>query len=643
VVKRWIARGLVAVVVAPVTGVAPAFAEVGVHPMATVELAEWGLADHSEIRVGSLSEVRDGSPARLDVRALWRESDLAPETPSAAAVPATSDACFAIEPLRPGAPNALGGSRGVFQRSPSSAAIGFERGADGWRQLAVRCQRETEGFCGVWIQLYDPVAPGRVYLDARPFESLVLWVRGEPAGVQVKLADERLDRLEDSAPVGDLADMIGDGEPVDGWRQATLRLDSLPPALDTGRLASLAFECTAAGSRELTIAGLGLCRAGARLELPAAAPERARVGRAALRKALWVWDTEEILERRTARRKLVDFLARHGFSDVFLQIPREAGAPTVLSADRAVRRRLRHLVADMHRRDVGVHALDGACEYALPARHQEVIQGVRSIAAYNAAVTEEERFDGVHYDIEPYLLPGFGSSRRSQILGWFLTAVDGLAREAHAAGLEVGVDIPFWYDARDEDTGQEMSVRYAGRAANPAEHLLAMVDNMGIMDYRTTVDGADGVLAHAAGELADAAERGTEILVGLETHPLPVERYLKFSGAPARGAPEGLGSDAEVVASLSRQGRASLHLLRVGELDGFLAAAARDGGGTADVLVWPVERSVEVAASRISFASLGPERLDSVMAEAEPWLLDEPAFAGFAIHHYGSYRKLLGE
>jgi hypothetical protein len=50
--------------------------------------------------------------------------------------------------------------------------------------------------------------------------------------------------------------------------------------------------------------------------------------------------------------------------------------------------------------------------------------------------------------------------------------------------------------------------------------------------------------------------------------------------------------------------------------------------------------SLAVPASKLTFASLGGEALERVMAESRPLLESSPSFAGFIVHSYESYRPL---
>ena len=60
------------------------------------------------------------------------------------------------------------------------------------------------------------------------------------------------------------------------------------------------------------------------------------------------------------------------------------------------------LLAAMHREGIKLHALDGDPHYARPSEHDTVLGIVDAVIAHNASVAAAERFDGIHFDIEPY-------------------------------------------------------------------------------------------------------------------------------------------------------------------------------------------------------------------------------------------------
>jgi hypothetical protein len=363
-------------------------------------------------------------------------------------------------------------------------------------------------------------------------------------------------------------------------------------------------------------------------------------------RATWIWNTEDLLQSSRELRALVEFLEEVGVDRVFLHLPggpirdaRPEGVPIDPEA-------LRPVVRSLTARGMQVYALDGYARYALPEFHSGVLNTIDNVAEYNADVRPNERFIGVRYDIEPYLLPKFHGPERAGLLTSLLQLTSASVARAHAAGLLYGADIPFWYDALSEESFEPVTVSFRGVEKPLSQHLIDLVDDVSIMDYRTMAHGADGTVRHGRGELEYAESLGKPVFIGLETSSLPDEVLLDFQGEPRRGLPHPTPEETVVVAAsrgdsiftalITNPGRPSDALQA---LTGWLEAnqLRRE-----DVGWWPISRRVEVPASKITFAGREPRLLESVMRATAHAFGHYKSFAGFAIHFAESYRAFLG-
>lgn len=289
-------------------------------------------------------------------------------------------------------------------------------------------------------------------------------------------------------------------------------------------------------------------------------------GAKGLHKATWVWNTSRILGDAGEQQALVRFLVDHGFDLVFLQLPNSDGD---IDSDGGIRldtEKLRPLLKKLRESGIQVHALDGDKAYALPEGHHKVLKTVENIIRYNQSVDKSEQFTGIHYDIEPYLLPEFRGSGKDNILKSYLSLLSSMQQRTRGGNLALGVDIPFWYDS------VVRRLDFQGVRKSPTEHILDLVDNVGIMDYRTTASGQDGIISNAAGKLSYAARVGKQVFVGLEVSPLHEEG---------------------------------------------------------------------VASTKLTFNELGPRRLLEEMEKTVAGCAGFSSFAGFALHHCGSYKTFL--
>ncbi|RZS89863.1 hypothetical protein EV189_1639 [Motilibacter rhizosphaerae] len=195
-------------------------------------------------------------------------------------------------------------------------------------------------------------------------------------------------------------------------------------------------------------------------------------------RAMWLWTRDD-------PATVVAFARAHGVTELYAAVPPAlATSPALPWA--------RRLSAKAHAAGLRVAALGGDPGWlADPA-------GAR---AWMTAATATGLFDGVHVDVEPYLLPGWDSDRAGTVAAYLA-----LLGSLHAASpLPLTADVPFWLDGVD-----------AGRAGPRLDvAVLARVDGVVVMSYRTT---AAGVLAVGAATLAAAASAGKPARLALETN-----------------------------------------------------------------------------------------------------------------------------
>ena len=353
-------------------------------------------------------------------------------------------------------------------------------------------------------------------------------------------------------------------------------------------------------------------------------------------RALWVWNTDQLLTHNAERVAFLDFVRRRGVDRVFLQLPPAHGrVPRAgfVPFDGAL---MGPLLAELRSLGALVYALDGDPAYAEQGRHEGVLRTVRRIVEHNRAAPPEQRFHGVRYDIEPYLTRGFQGPRRAEILDGYVTLVARIAEEATAADLAFGVDIPFWLELPDEESGRALSAELDGRQATVLEHVLSQVDDLAIMDYRTQADGPNGAIAHAQAELALAVAAGVGIFVGVETTRLYDEDLYTFRGDGREGLPD-TSSGTWVVLERAPEGGTRLWLVRGPHA--LRSIAERTSGST--LFHWPAGRPAQVLGDRLSYYGLGPELMDAETTRVLGALAEEPAFLGLAFHDYLGLRALL--
>ena len=125
----------------------------------------------------------------------------------------------------------------------------------------------------------------------------------------------------------------------------------------------------------------------------------------------------------------------------------------------------------------------------------------------------------MHLDVEPWLHAAWGGAGQAAMLGRYLDLLDQLGS---ATPLRVEADIAFWLD--------QVTVA-EGRLD---EAVLARVDAVTVMSYRTAVTGPDSITALGAAALVAGARAGKPVRLAVETNylgPDPVSRKQTFYGS----------------------------------------------------------------------------------------------------------------
>ncbi|MEC0240189.1 Ig-like domain-containing protein [Paenibacillus dokdonensis] len=138
------------------------------------------------------------------------------------------------------------------------------------------------------------------------------------------------------------------------------------------------------------------------------------------------------------------------------------------------------------------------------------------ILNYNLSSGEQERFDGVNIDTEPYSLPEFKSDKPSvqvQYLDMLKALMD--RKAASGLSLQVGAAIPRWFDT----SGDATDILWNGSVKPLSEHVQDTLDYISIMDYRDQAEGTAGIIEQARGEMEYANQIGKpySVVLGVET------------------------------------------------------------------------------------------------------------------------------
>lgn len=122
-----------------------------------------------------------------------------------------------------------------------------------------------------------------------------------------------------------------------------------------------------------------------------------------------------------------------------------------------------------------VLAMASTNEFALCP--DKALKYIEDIIRFNEE--SEQKFCGVHFDVEPHCLPGY-KDNQEVILRKYIEMVRRCYQRTKEKGLEFGLSIPFWYKHGE----RQVLVNVNGMEKPCSFHLIDSTDHVSIMAYR---------------------------------------------------------------------------------------------------------------------------------------------------------------
>ncbi|MFD0711804.1 copper amine oxidase N-terminal domain-containing protein [Paenibacillus sp. GCM10027626] len=209
-------------------------------------------------------------------------------------------------------------------------------------------------------------------------------------------------------------------------------------------------------------------------------------------KGTWIWDGR-IIEKE--QDKILSFASDHNVTAIYLQINRDI-APKVY----------KDFIRSAKQKQISVEALAGRPEWAFKTNQEQIDKFIAWTLQYNASVGLNERFDGLHFDIEPYLLAEW-KTKNKMILDNWIHNLRFIEKETKGSGLKVTLDVPYWLS----------KVKVPGTEYSISAWLLEKFDCLVIMDYRNHALGKNGIVENAYAMLREASTLKKQLIVAVET------------------------------------------------------------------------------------------------------------------------------
>jgi len=209
-------------------------------------------------------------------------------------------------------------------------------------------------------------------------------------------------------------------------------------------------------------------------------------------KGTWIWDSS-IIEKD--QDQIIRFASAHDVTAIYLQINRDI-APKVYE----------NFIRSAKQKQIRVEALAGRPDWAYKKNQDQIQKFIAWTLQFNATAQRQARFDGLHFDIEPYLLAEWKTKNKLLLEEW-IQNLRYIEKETRGSGLKITLDVPYWLN----------SVKVPDTQYSFSAWLLEKFDGLVMMDYRNHALGKNGIVENAQAMLREAATLKKQLIIAVET------------------------------------------------------------------------------------------------------------------------------
>jgi hypothetical protein len=219
----------------------------------------------------------------------------------------------------------------------------------------------------------------------------------------------------------------------------------------------------------------------------------------------WLWETTRILKEDYS---ILNFLKNNNVKNLYLQVNQD-----LKQQDYAV------FISKANQFGILVYALEGS-PFWINCSNNDHLLFLNWVTKYQNSVERNQKFAGIHLDVEPYLHSSWKSDYQ-KIVKIYQDIIIETGFKAKELMIPFVVDIPFWFDE------QKFQNSYYGDGTL-SDWVIRNVDGIDIMAYRNVAYGNNGIIRVCANEIIYANNVGKTVSIGVETQNLPKQSYLTF-------------------------------------------------------------------------------------------------------------------
>ncbi|WP_400161874.1 hypothetical protein ACAF76_016095 [Brevibacillus sp. TJ4] len=219
----------------------------------------------------------------------------------------------------------------------------------------------------------------------------------------------------------------------------------------------------------------------------------------------YIWRAEQI---RSEKQEILDFARKEGINLLYVRI--DMGLPQEV---------YREFNRAASAQGIELHALGGHPVWALTESREKIFRLVDWVRAYNEQAAEDERFVGIHLDVEPYVLPLWSLDKEGLLRQWMGNIQAFAQRLEEHPRLQSSVDLAAWLD----------NATTPGQPDLPFSHwMISQLDHTTLMAFRDYAEGEGGILSLVDSEIRYAESIGKELVVAVEIKESHEGNFVSF-------------------------------------------------------------------------------------------------------------------
>ncbi|WP_421382367.1 amidase [Bacillus salacetis] len=208
-------------------------------------------------------------------------------------------------------------------------------------------------------------------------------------------------------------------------------------------------------------------------------------------RATWLWNPWMIVNDEAGT---LSFLESKQLNKVYVQIDRDIPIGVY-----------QRFIEKASEKGMQIYALDGAPDWVAPKGYVHQDQLMMWLELYQRSSSIQQRFSGVHLDVEPYLYSGWGTKKGATVKSYQALLLRA-KKSTDQLNLPLEADMPFWFD--------EISYSNIYGKGLLAEWVIKTTDGVTIMAYR---DSAALITEFVKKEVNWAGTYAKSVVIGVET------------------------------------------------------------------------------------------------------------------------------